>query len=203
MISQTTDPNASRIPRGNRGGITENTSNNCLKPPGAPRPAAVERRECGSNREEKKETGQRKSDASRGRPVRDDCWHELWPRGEKCARPSECIFFFQIAFTSPAPHRACAPRAAQMPNLGHASTTQRHLIQNIPKILDMQKNLAGKNTKSLHKSSWGAGPDNNFTRVSTSVARAVLSFKTVCNMFFCNLRIQEYTVAQHAHVSRS
>ena len=95
MISQTTDPNASRIPRGNRGGITENTSNNCLKPPGAPRPAAVERRECGSNREEKKETGQRKSDASRGRPVRDDCWHELWPRGEKCARPSECIFSFK------------------------------------------------------------------------------------------------------------
>ena len=155
MISQTTDPNASRIPRGNRGGITENTSSNCLKPSGAPRPAAVERRECGSNREEKKETGQRKSDASRGRPVRDD---ELWPRGEKCTS-ERWHFFFQIAFASPAPHRACAPRAAQMPNLGHASTTQRHLIQNIPRIFEMQKTLAAKNTKSLHKSSWGAGPD--------------------------------------------
>ena len=127
MISQTTDPNASRIPRGNRGGITENTSNNCLKPPGAPRPAAVERRECGSNREEKKETGQRKSDASRGRPVRDDCWHELWPRGEKCARPSECIFLSnRIHVAGAAPRMRTARRANAKPGARVNDATAPH-----------------------------------------------------------------------------
>ena len=78
-------------------------------------------------------------------------------RAEKNAHVRANAFFFQIAFTSPAPHRACAPHAAQMPNLGHASTTQRHLIQNIPNILEMQKNLADKKHKIVAQIVLGGG----------------------------------------------